>query len=275
MGLQIGDYELVGLVGIKDQQRLYKIRCKVCGHERIMQMAEFKRKKNIHSYKSCGEDFYKTLKGKQFGDYIVLSSNNGIHKIKCSICGFEKYVISTVLYNKIGLSHQRCGIFVKDKYYRKLHSIWTSLRTRTNNKKCEAYKDYGGRGIDSDDFKYFCDFYKYALPLLKDSEKENNTFNLSIDRIDNNKGYSIGNIRFVTMYIQSRNRRTNRKCVGISPNGEIYYFKVISDFAKQHDLCNSCITMCLKRKQDNHKGWTFYYADNYANEFIIGNNSNN
>ena len=259
MELEINDYKLIECVGVKDQRRLYKFKCKVCGHEKVMQMAEFKRNKNIHSYKSCGEDFYNSLKGKQFGDYIVLSSNNGIHKIKCSVCGFEKSVISTVLYNKIGLSHQGCGNFVKDKYYKKLHSTWLSLRTRTNNKNCIAYKDYGGRGITSVDFKYFNDFYNYAKPLLISAEKEYNTFNLSIDRIDNNKGYSIGNIRFVTANIQSRNRRTNRKCVGISPNGEIYHFKVISDFAKQHGLCKSCITLCLQGKQDKHKGWTFYY----------------
>lgn len=259
MELEINDYKLIECVGVIDQRRLYKYKCKVCGHEKVMQMAEFKRNKNIHSYKSCGEDFYNTLKGKQFGDYIVLSSNNGIHKIKCSVCGFEKSVISTVLYHKIGLSHQGCGNFVKDKYYKKLHSTWSSLRTRTNNKNCNAYKDYGGRGITSVDFEYFNDFYNYAKPLLISAEKEYNTFNLSIDRIDNNKGYSIGNIRFVTADIQSRNRRTNRKCVGISPNGEIYYFKVISDFAKQHGLCKSCITLCLQGKQDKHKGWTFYY----------------
>ena len=80
MELEINDYKLIEFVGVKDQRRLYKFKCKVCGHEKVMQMAEFKRNKNIHSYKSCGEDFYKTLKGKQFGDYIVLSSNNGIHK---------------------------------------------------------------------------------------------------------------------------------------------------------------------------------------------------
>lgn len=267
MDLNIGDYELVDFFGIKDQRRLYKFKCKVCGHERVMQMAEFKRVKNNHTYSNCKEDFYENLKGRKFGDYVVISSSKGIHKVKCTICGFEKDVISNVLYNKIGLSHQNCGIFVKDKYYKKLHSIWTSLRTRTNNENCESYKDYGGRGINSNDFKYFCDFYNYALPLLLASEKENNTFNLSIDRIDNNQNYSIGNIRFVTMKIQNRNRRTNRMRVAISPLGEEYYFNVASDFATAHNLCKSCITLCLKGKQPKHKGWTFYYADDYAKDF--------
>lgn len=270
MELEINDYKLVEFVEVKDHKRLYKFKCKVCGHERIMQMAEFKRNKNVHSHKNCREDFYNTLKGKQFGDYIVLSSSNGIHKVKCSKCGFEKSVISNILYNRIGLSHQECGIFVKDKYYKKLHSIWSSLKTRTNNKNCHAYKDYGGRGITSIDFEYFNDFYNYAKPLLMDAEKEYNTFNLSIDRIDNDKAYSFGNIRFVTAYIQNRNRRTNKNCIGISQNGEIYHFKVISDFAKQHNLCKSCITLCLQGKQVKHKGWTFYYAK----EFIIGEKQN-
>jgi hypothetical protein len=267
MSLSIGDYELVDLIGIQNQHRLYKFKCKVCGHERIMQMAEFKRAKNIHAYQSCKEDFYKSIQGRKFGDYVVVSSTKGVHRVRCSICGFEKVVSSFVLYHTIGLTHQSCGNFTKDKYYKKLHSIWTSLRTRTNNKNCKAYKDYGGRGIQSDDFKYFCDFYNHALPLLLASEKEYDTFNLSIDRIDNNQGYSIGNIRFTTMKVQNRNRRTNKRCVAISPFGEEHRFDVARDFASIHKLCASCISLCLKGVQSKHKGWTFFYEDDYINKF--------
>jgi transcription elongation factor Elf1 len=260
MQLQINDYELIECAEVFNQSKLYKFRCKICGHERVMHISEFKRLKNNHNAKNCKEDYFKSLIGKEFGDYIVISSKENSHIVKCKICGFEKKVISNVLYNSIGLSHRYCETFIKDKYYKKLHSSWTCMRARTNNKKSISYKNYGGRGITSEDFKCFDTFYHYALPLLLEAEKKYNTFKLSIDRIDNDKGYSIGNIRFSTIGIQNRNRRTNKWCTAISPEKVEYSFNVASDFAKIHNLCKSCITLCLQGKQKSHKGWVFYYS---------------
>ena len=213
------------------------------------------------------------LSNQRFGKWTVLHRFDNPNKhdkrtlwtCRCE-CGNIRNIDSYTLRSG---SSKSCGCSKDGRSKTRLYSIWIGIKDRTSCKDRPRAKDYIGRGITMcEEWKSWDSFKTWAI---------NNGYNdtLSIDRIDNNKGYSIGNIRFVTMYIQNRNRRTNRKCVGISPNGEIYYFKVISDFAKQHDLCNSCITMCLKRKQDKHKGWTFYYADNYANEFIIGNNSNN
>lgn len=71
---------------------------------------------------------------------------------------------------------------------------------------------YGGRGIVvCDDWKNnFKAFYDWAMA---------NGYNdgLSIDRIDNDKGYSSDNCRWVTMEIQSNNRRSN---ITVEYNGE-------------------------------------------------------
>lgn len=46
--------------------------------------------------------------------------------------------------------------------------------------------------------------------------------NLTIDRIDNNKGYSPNNCRWITMKKQQRNRRSNRN---YTINGETHCLK--------------------------------------------------
>lgn len=84
----------------------------------------------------------------------------------------------------------------------RLHNIYRSMLRRCHNKND---KDYGGRGIAvcsewKDDFM---SFYDWAI---------NNGYEegLSIDRIDNNKGYGPSNCRWATRKQQNRNTRQNK-----------------------------------------------------------------
>lgn len=97
----------------------------------------------------------------------------------------------------------------------RLYHIWIGIKQRCNNKNCSIYYKYGGKGIkvckewESD----FMEFYNWA---------KNNGYsdNLSIDRIDNNKGYSPENCRWATYYEQNTNLsvlKTNKSgYVGVS-----------------------------------------------------------
>jgi hypothetical protein len=88
----------------------------------------------------------------------------------------------------------------------KIYKLWTDIKRRCYNKNRVGYKNYGGRGIRvSEEWKNsFEAFFEWAM---ENGYKEG----LEIDRIDNDGDYCPSNCRFVTDYVQDRNKRTNRK----------------------------------------------------------------
>lgn len=80
----------------------------------------------------------------------------------------------------------------------RLYRIWVSMKNRENNHDGQR-PNYEGKCM-CDDWKIsFTKFYNWAI-----SNGYND--NLTIDRIDNNKGYTPDNCRWVTPTQQIRNR---------------------------------------------------------------------
>lgn len=94
----------------------------------------------------------------------------------------------------------------------RLYRIWLAMKNRCNNPNEPRYKDYGARGITvcEEWQKSFESFYNWAI---------NNGYedNLTIDRIDNDKGYCSENCRWATIMEQASN---TRHCHYIEYNGE-------------------------------------------------------
>jgi hypothetical protein len=82
------------------------------------------------------------------------------------------------------------------------YRIWRNIKDRCNNKNNKDYRWYGGRGIT------ICDQWLDFATFWNDV-KEGYNDTLSIDRIDNTKGYEPGNCRWATMKTQQNNRRNN------------------------------------------------------------------
>lgn len=87
--------------------------------------------------------------------------------------------------------------------FKKTYVIWVSMRQRCFNKNSPDYENYGGRGIS------VCDSWlKFENFVMDMGVKPDG---LSIDRIDNNKGYCKENCRWTTTTVQSMNRRPENK----------------------------------------------------------------
>ena len=99
-----------------------------------------------------------------------------------------------------------CGVPKRYSHLR-IYRIFIGMHSRCEIPTNTHYENYGGRGISvcdewsgKDGFFYF---YKWSM--------ENGYNNkLSIDRIDNNKGYSADNCRWETDKNQIENRRVSR-----------------------------------------------------------------
>ncbi len=85
----------------------------------------------------------------------------------------------------------------------RLYRIWGAMKRRVKNPRCRGYAFYGGRGIKLHSaWEKFEAFQDWAL---ENGYREN----LSIERVDVNGDYSPANCSWVSMKIQSKNRRTN------------------------------------------------------------------
>ena len=84
------------------------------------------------------------------------------------------------------------------------YRAWAAMIRRCENKNWWGYKFYGGRGVR------VCQKWRMSfLVFLEDVGMRPNP-KLTLDRIDNKKGYRPGNVKWSTMKEQCRNRRSNR-----------------------------------------------------------------
>lgn len=154
--------------------------------------------------------------GQEFTRLTVTSYHSSSSDGKCRVwwnclcvCG------RTVVVRADGLlsgNHQSCGCLHRERagsarrrhgrYNTKIYKIWTAMLQRCENPADRGYKNYGGRGITVDErWHSFEHFYE---------DMGDRPDGMSLERIDNNKGYAKNNCKWATKIEQMQNLRKNR-----------------------------------------------------------------
>lgn len=117
------------------------------------------------------------------------------------------------------------------------YDVWVGMMSRCHNQNSDAYKNYGGRGI------VVCDAWHDVRNFLKDMGHRPSPKH-SIERRDNERGYSHDNCYWATKHDQVRNTRRN---VFLEIDGQILTMK---DAAKHLGMCYATL------RQRFRNGWT-------------------
>lgn len=153
------------------------------------------------------------MSGRRFGRLKVLTPNGRRgHYVtwlclcdcgnKCTVSGFNM---------RRGLSRS-CGCLRRETAIGKNtthglshipeYFVWASMRGRCSNENDRGFKNYGGRGIKV--CRRWSRFYNFIKDMgRRPSDKH------SIDRINNDKGYSPKNCRWATSKEQRANQRSS------------------------------------------------------------------
>ena len=165
------------------------------------------------------------LTGQRFGMLVVVKhegfnkSRNALWKCICD-CGEFAVVASGDLRRKRGGRKSGCGTIScgclrktepakantkHGMFGTRIYTIWSGMIARCENTRHRSFANYGGRGIR------VCDEWRASFEAFHLWAAENGYDDtLTIDRVDNDRGYSPDNCRFASNDDQQRNKRNNR-----------------------------------------------------------------
>lgn len=166
-------------------------------------------------------------------------------------CGKQTVVLGYNL--KKGIT-KSCGCLQKEttsnKHYlhgdshRRLHGIWTNMKSRCYNTKVCSYINYGARGIKVCD-EWRNSYMAFKMWALTHGYKDN----LTIERMDYNGNYEPDNCCWIPINEQAANKRGLRY---LTYNGETHF---LAEWARITGISDGTI-----RKRIDRLGWTICEA---------------
>jgi hypothetical protein len=146
--------------------------------------------------------------GKTYTNYTVvrkIEGREGIYECLCKCGNVRNVGIGDLKRGTV----KSCGCWMFEmgrahgKSGTREHRIWKAIKTRCTNPNQPSFKYYGARGITIHD-KYKNDFMAFLTDIGPAPTSKH-----TVDRIDTNKGYEPGNIRWATYKEQANNKRNN------------------------------------------------------------------
>lgn len=200
----------------------------------------------------CGCSVKDRLVGEKIGRLTVIKNSgkkmggNIIWECRCD-CGKIVEVSSGNLNASRKNATLSCGCLRREHatkhglHKTKIYKALNAAKDRCNNPNNSMYKNYGGRGIkvceEWSNENGYVNFYNWSIANGYSDE-------LSIDRIDNNRGYSPDNCRWASIKVQANNTSRNRY---VTINGET---KSVSMWAEEYGICIGTVRDRIKR------GWS-------------------
>ena len=158
---------------------------------------------------------FKNISGQVFNRLTVVErdgSNKHGKALWVCLCECGKSIVAVGCDLRSGRT-QSCGCLQSDvvtcvntshdERYSNEYGIWSDMHKRCKNKKAMNYHDYGGRGI------HVCERWNSFSNFLADMGKRPSQ-NHSIERINNDNGYSPDNCCWANRIQQSRNSRLRK-----------------------------------------------------------------
>lgn len=124
--------------------------------------------------------------------------------------------------------------------YEKLFNLWQTMKSRCENPKRDNYERYGARGIT------VCEEWREAKNFVEWALENGYKKGLQLDRIDNNKGYSPDNCRFVTPAENNRNRR-NTKFLTIKG-----VTKCVAEWSREKNISQFTVYWWIREKGEKY-----------------------
>lgn len=194
------------------------------------------------SFQRNGRDsINEDLIGRVFGKLTVVNrvGNRSTWHCVCE-CGNE---VDVSEYNLLHGKYKSCGCITKERLASKgftntkLHGVWAGMKSRCSYNKHIDYEWYQAKGIT------VCEEWKNSFKTFHDwAMTHGYKEGLSLERIDNNKGYCPENCRWATPKEQANNRSTN---INITYNGET---KTLKQWAESLGINYHCLYARVRTK---------------------------
>lgn len=182
--------------------------------------------------------------GKRYSRLVVVKFSHSKYYHKYYICKCDCGIEKTISICKLNSGATKsCGCWNREK--NKTHgmssmpeyTVWVGMIQRCTNPNNDEYARYGARGIT------VCKDWQQSFKKFIDHIGPRPSAEFSVERIDNDKGYQPGNVRWATHHEQNRNMRSNQ---WITYKGQT---KILTDWAESIGL-SSCTISNLAAKHN-------------------------
>lgn len=204
------------------------------------------------------------LNGQKFNQLLVIGAapapGQGAWLCRCD-CG--AYTVTRTARIKSGTT-KSCGCLRRTKFRQHglsqtpEYMVWAGMKARCLNPRHSAYKRYGGRGIT------VCDRWMSLENFYADMGPRPSAQH-TLERIDNDKGYSPDNCRWASRSEQSNNRSS---CHLVTAFGKT---QTIAQWASECGVAEKLLRDRIERGWDFHRAINTPRLERFVNKAFLPN----